>query len=183
MTDFSSMSDEELLSGSRDNGETAELISRYLKLVFAIARRYSRDADYEELVSDGMQALLSAISGYDREKGSFAAFAQTCIANRMKNTVDRSAKRAARFADEDEMMEMADLSPSPEERVIARESTEEFRRGMRTELTDMERRCLEGVIMGLSYAEIAERTGEDRKSVDNAIARARAKLRRRFPKT
>lgn len=183
MTDFSSMSDDELFGGSRDNGGTAELISRYMKLVFAAARRYSRGADYEELVSDGMQALLSAISCYDKEKGSFAAFAQTCIANRLKNTVDRSAKRAARLADADEIKDMEDRSPSPEELVIAQENTEEFRRGMETELTQMERRCLEGVIMGLSYAEIAEKTGEDRKSVDNAIARARAKLRRRFPQT
>lgn len=177
------MSDEELLSGSRDNGETAELISRYMKLVFSIARRYSGSADYEELVSDGMQALLSAIGSFDREKGSFAAFAQTCIANRMKNTVDRSIKRAARITDEDVLLDMADSSPTPEERVIARENTEEFREGMRTELTDMERRCFEGVIMGLSYAEIAEMTGGDRKSVDNAVARARAKLRRRLSET
>ncbi len=37
--------------------------------------------------------------------------------------------------------------------------------------------------MGLSYAEIAEMTGGDRKAVDNAVARARAKLRRRFSET
>ena len=34
--------------------------------------------------------------------------------------------------------------------------------------------------MGLSYAEIAKKLGTDKKSVDNAVTRARAKLRRHY---
>ena len=45
-----------------------------------LARKYSASADYEELVSDGMQALISAVSEYNSAKGSFKAFAAVCIA-------------------------------------------------------------------------------------------------------
>ena len=76
MSDLSKLSDEELVSSEHsDSGCTAELISRYMKVVFALAKKYSGCADYEELVSDGMEGLLSAIKSYDREKGSFSAFA------------------------------------------------------------------------------------------------------------
>ena len=181
MTDYSAYSDEALLeNGSRDNGKLTELISRYMKLVFAAAHSYSASADYEELVSDGMQALLGAISSYEPQKGAFAAFASVCINNRMKSTVQRSSLRKSRLCDEEIIEEIPDTSPSPEERVISKESTEEYRKSIQMELTPLERRCLEGVIAGFSYAQIAEELGEDRKTVDNAVMRARTKLRRYF---
>ena len=73
MTDYSCMSDTELLENNfADSGKTAELISRYMKTVFSAVDKYSALADREELVSDGMQALLSAIQTYEKEKGDFA---------------------------------------------------------------------------------------------------------------
>lgn len=178
MADYGSMSDEELLSGAADDSErVTELISRYTGVVFAQARRYSAGADYEELVSDGLDALLNAVSAFEPSRGSFAAFAGMCVSNRMKNTLDRTSRRRARLADEDSLEGVQDSAPTPEERVIIRESTAEMNSLIRSRLTDMERRCLEGVIMGYSYAEIAERTGFEKKSVDNAVARARAKLK------
>lgn len=179
MADHSGISDEELLCGGTqgDSERVTELISRYTPVVFSLARKYSAGADYEELVSDGLGALLSAVSAFDASKGSFAAFASACISNRMKNTLDRASRRRARLADGEELESVRDSAPTPEERVIGLESAAEMNLLIRTLLTDMERQCLEGVIMGYSYAEIAERTGLERKSVDNAVARARAKLR------
>ncbi len=184
MADYSSLSDEKLASVgiNADGGEkTAELISRYSAAVFSAAARYAGCADYEELVSDGMDALLNAIAHYDESKGSFAAFANVCISNRMKNTVDRAARRAARLSDNTELETLTDTAPTPEELVILRESTGEMSRQMSLLLTKLEKRCLDGVILGHSYAEIAEKLGIGKKSVDNAVARARAKLKAAFP--
>ena len=62
MSDYSALSDKELLRNDPpDSAKLAELISRYMKMVFACAKRYSGAADYEELVSDGMEGLLSAV--------------------------------------------------------------------------------------------------------------------------
>ena len=184
MSDYSLMSDEQLVCDgiSADGAEKiAELISRYSNLVFSMAGRYAGTADYEELVSDGLDALVGAVAGYDLQRGSFAAFASVCVSNRMKNTADKAARRAAMLADESELEALCSPDPTPEELVILREKTAEMSRQMGVLLTPLERRCLDGVILGMSYAEIAEKIGSDRKSVDNAVARARVKLRARFP--
>ena len=175
MTDYSLFSDEQLL----EKGMAAELLSRYVSLVFAMARKYSASADYEELVSDGMQALIAAVSEYDPERGGFKTFASVCVANSMKNTVSRAERRASKLSDE-EMELLPDTAPSPEELVISRETSEELYRLILKELTPLEKVCIDGVVMGLSYAEIARKIGTDRKSVDNAVARARAKLRKHY---
>lgn len=175
MTDFSVFSDEQLI----ESNLMTELLSRYVTLVFSMARKYSASADYEELVSDGMQALISAVSEYNSAKGGFKAFAAVCIANRMKNTVNKAERRASKMSDE-EMELLPDTAPSPEERVISRETSEELYRLILKELTPLEKACIDGVVMGLSYAEIAKKLGTDKKSVDNAVTRARAKLRRHY---
>lgn len=181
MADYSSFTDKELLrSDPPDSGKVAELISRYMKTVLACAKRYSSAADYEELVSDGMEGLLAAIRGYDEEKGEFSGFASVCIENRLRNTVKRSLRRTALLDDPERLEEIADPAPNPEEMVIAREHSEEVMERIRTELTALEEQCIRGVIMGLSYEEIAGRLDVDRKSVDNALSRARAKLRRYY---
>lgn len=66
------MSDEQLAGcvSSAESGEAvAEMVSRYTGLVLALAGKYSGGADYEELVSDGLDALLSALRKYSPEKG------------------------------------------------------------------------------------------------------------------
>lgn len=185
MSDYSALSDRELLDNDPDeSGMIAELISRYMKLVFASARKYSSSADYEELVSDGMEGLLSAVTNYDREKGEFAAFAAVCVENRLKNTVKSSLRRNSRLADAypECLEDIADPAPTPEEVVIARENSETVLKEIRAELTPLEMRCIEGAAMGLSYSEISDRLKVDKKTIDNALSRARAKLRRYYHK-
>lgn len=190
MADLSKLSDKELILANLSDasgvpgankysgsGCVAELISRYMKLVFSLAKKYSGCADYEELVSDGMAGLLSAVKNYDEGKGEFSSFAAVCVDNRLKNTVRRSIKRAKRLADEEELSLVADGKPTPEERIIEKENSEAMLRVIENELTELEFKCIQGVAMGLSYAEMAGRLGVDKKSVDNALSRARSKLR------
>ena len=183
MSDYSAMSDKELLRNDPpDSGKLAELFSRYMKMVFAGAKRYSGAADYEELVSDGMEGLLSAVRNYSEEKGEFAAFASVCVENRLRNTAKRSRRRTSLLADTDpESLEyIPDPAPTPEEIVIARENSEEVMREIKTELTELELKCIQGAAFGLSYDEIAQRMNIDKKAVDNALSRARAKLKRYY---
>lgn len=187
---YSQMTDRELLenieTNAADSGKLAELISRHMKAVFAAAARYSAmysgSADREELVSDGMQGLLAAIESYDSSKGEFSAYLSACLENRLKNTAKRSRRRKDRLSgnDPEELERIADTKPTPEEIVIDRENRAAILENMRTELTALEFRCLEGLIMGLSYEETAQKLGIDRKAVDNAVTRARAKLRRLY---
>ncbi len=180
MADYSHMSDRELLENNSDDSEKiTEIISRYMKSVLSAAAKYSDVADRDELVSDGMGALLTAVRSYDGTKGEFSAYFNTCLGNTLKNSVKRARRRKSRLSDnEEELEEIADTRPTPEEMIIEREASEEVIRNMRTSLTALEFRCMEGVMMGLSYGEISQRLGIDKKSVDNAVSRARTKLRR-----
>lgn len=178
---YSNYSDRELFENPPlDSGRTAELISRYLNLVFSSARSFSSSADYEELVSDGMEGLLNAVQSYDPEKGEFAAFAAACIKNSMRNTVKRTVRRNSgivRGSDE-ELENIADPSPTPEEVIIERENSRSVLEDLRGRLTETELRCIEGVALGFSYDEIANYLNIEKKSVDNALCRARAKLKK-----
>ena len=183
MPDYSALTDKELLDNNPgESGMTAELISRYIKIVFAGARKYSSSADYEELVSDGMEGLLSAVTSYDKDKGEFAAFAAVCVENRLKNAVRKSQRHNSRIADAEPncLEDIADPAPTPEEVIIERENSEAVLKKMRDELTPLEMGCIEGAVLGLSYSEISEKLGIDKKAVDNALSRARAKLRRYY---
>ena len=184
MAQFSELSDSELLESiPLDSGKVTELIQRYMNVVFSCAGKFSGSADYEELVSDGMTGLLNAVQNYDRSKGEFAAFAAVCVRNRMRNTVKRAVRRNAELSDSslEEMKDIADPAPTPEEVVIERENSSTLLAAIKGELTDLEQRCLEGAALGFSYDEIAKRIGIDKKSVDNALSRARNKLRRFYP--
>lgn len=187
MADYSVMSDKELLEKLPENaplesGIIAELISRYMKVVLSLAGKYSGAADYEELVSDGMQGLLDAVAGYDGSKAEFSSFVTVCVNNRLRNTAKKSLKRTSRLSggDPEELEAIPDPAPTPEEAVIAKESSETLLNNLRCELTALELRCIEGAAMGLSYDEIAAWLKVGKKSVDNALSRARAKLRKLY---
>lgn len=183
MADYSQMTDEQLAGcvSSAEGGEAfAELVSRYTGLVLALASKYGGSADYEELVSDGLDALLAAAPKYSPDRGSFSGFMSVCISNRMKNTVQRARRRnehISELSDED----IPDSSPTPEELVIINENAAEITERMKILLSPMELSCIEGVILGMPYSEIAKRLSISVKSVDNAVTRARAKLKGVLP--
>lgn len=184
MADYSKLTDEQLAGcvSSANSGEAvAEMVSRYTGLVLTLAGKFSGSADYEELVSEGLDALISAASGYDPERGSFAAFASVCVSNRMKNAVTRADRRNSRLSELDSE-DIPDKSPTPEELVISRENAAEITERMKDLLSPLELHCIEGVILGMAYSEIAERLSVSVKSVDNAVTRARTKLRAVFPR-
>ena len=184
MADYSHMTDEQLARRipTAESGEAvSELVARYTGLVLALAGKFSGSADYEELVSDGLDALLAAAPKYSPDRGSFSGFMSVCISNRMKNTVQRANRRNERFSelsDED----IPDSSPTPEEQVIINENAAEITQRMKTLLSPMEFSCIEGVIFGMPYTEIAKRLSISVKSVDNAVTRARNKLKGVLPK-
>ncbi len=183
---ISDRSDKDLLDGSADqfpeSDRINELVSRYMKTVFALAAKYASSADYDDLVSDGMLGLLSAIRTYDPSRGEFAAYAAVCIDNRMRSAVRRYNAWAEHISDSspssEELERVPDPSPTPEDLVIRHEDDRLFFENIKRILSTMELRCIECVIMGLSYEEIASRLGTDKKAVDNALSRARTKLRR-----
>ena len=70
-----------------------------------------------------------------------------------------------------------DTRPGPEEQLLTSEACADALHKVRTELSDTERRVLLASVHGLSPAQTARTMGTSPKSVANALARARRKLR------
>lgn len=192
MESHSGRSDEALcgLVAAGDNNAEECLATRYSRLVRICARPYFlAGGDSEDLLQEGMIGLLSAIRSYapEREVG-FQTYAEVCIRNRLRSAV-RTAEREkyeplnssvsleAPLYDEIRRShpDRHPLAESPEEMLIGREEWKGRLVTLKASLSGFERTVLEWYLDGLSYAEIAARTGKPLKSVDNAVQRIRRK--------
>ena len=173
-------SDEELALLARTSMEAEGiLLSRYLHLIQYYAFRYAVGADADDLVQEGLIALLYAIPQYVPEKGTkFSAYAQVCIQNRMRNVLQRS-KRNPEPVENLEEYWGADFvdEATPESIFLEKEQGDLFRKQVMELLSDKEWKVLELIVEGASYAETAKKLGISEKSVDNAMQRIRRKMR------
>ena len=64
--------------------------------------------------------------------------------------------------------------------LIDKENTEEIEKFIETELSSFEREVLELYLTGMGYVDIAKGLSKDEKSTDNALSRAKSKLKKRF---
>lgn len=187
-------SDEDLCGLALAGDPQAEecLVSRYTRLVRICARPYFlAGADTEDLIQEGMIGLLSAIRGFSAEKGSlFRTYAETCIRNRLRSAVRSAAREkhtplnhslsldAPRFEENVASYSYQidhQAQKDPEEAFIDREEKEDRIGDLRSRLSTLEKTVLDFYLDGLSYTEIALRTGKTSKAVDNAVRRIRRK--------
>ncbi len=175
------LTDEELVAAAKNDGDAfSALIERYLGSIRQLARVYTRiDADRDDLVSEGILGLMSAVKSYEEGRGaSFATYAGVCVSNRMLSVL----KKSARIQRVEEPLEEGSLESgtSPEKTVLDREFLSEIFSESAQSFTDLERAVFSEYLSGASYGNIAKKLGVPRKTVDNALARVRKKLRLRF---
>ena len=187
-------SDEELaLSAAKCSDSTAELISRYMKLIWVKANTLANAVvDAEDLAQEGMIGLFKAIRDYSPDKAaSFSTFASVCIRRQIQNAITNSNRKKhvplnsyvslyMNSEEGDNFMLEERLSTSreedPEKLLIAREQIEDRNARIKKELSKLEQQVLKLYLQGLSYEEIAEQLGKTEKSIDNALQRIRGKL-------
>lgn len=176
------LSDEALAEYARTSVEAeGVLLSRYLRLIRFHAGRFAPVGETDDLVQEGLIALLQAIPRYDPALGKrFAAFAQVCIVNRMRSFV-RQEQKAELPAEDlieslDAMGELAD-PVDPERIFIEKESFRETQMQVMAMLSDREWEILQCIMDGMSYAQTAEKLGTGVKAIDNAMQRIRRKMR------
>ena len=180
--DLTQISDEALQQRSQ-HGEyaaSAELIVRYTPSVLYYAERYCYlGLEKEDLMQEGMIALLSAIRTYREDGGaSFRTYASRCISNGLAKVAAYSSGHGiSPGADHSAGWQAGEVSaPSrdePEEVVIRQEQSLDRSHRMRSELSDYERPVPQLLLDGCSYAQIAGRLGRTVKLVDRVLGRAR----------
>lgn len=182
------MSDLQLISAAQAGDRRAEekLCERWRYLALRCASDFfTRTGDDDDMRQEALLGLLSAIRSYRPEKGStFPSFLWLCVHRRLwtvlklqaarKHEILTDATRAA-YNEDGERLEILELVGSiPLEReVLGREEIREIIRDL-DGMTVSERRALVGLAIGCSYEECG-----DPKKVDNALQRARHKIRRR----
>ncbi len=185
---LSDLSDEELvkkyadgrLNGSKAAPYITELIYRYFGFIKSRAGSFGAQAAKsgisltgEDFVQEGLLGFINAVRSFDPERGSsFSAFAYSCVLNRMRTAAARMDKLETIENAEESRSE----SGSPESIIIGRELWDEAE-GI---LSELEYSALRLHISGLSPREIGARLGVSEKSADNALVRARRKLREAF---
>ena len=182
LNELNSKTDEELaVLGKTDKTAAAVLISRFSRLVFIKSEIYANsETDSDDLHQEGMMSLLKAIDAYDPHKGvKFCTFAEVCIVNRMR-TLSKKSVRAQSFAervDEEEAADELSVEETPESIYFYKEFFSGLWEDICSVLSLTELNVLTLCVQGLSYKSTAEKLGMTEKSVDNAMQRARKKIR------
>lgn len=182
------LSDELLWQSAINGSSEAEelLVKRFTRLVRASARPlFLAGGDSEDLIQEGMMGLVQAIRTYNAAQGAaFSTYATTCIRNRLITAVKSYARHkhtplnsAISFEyDLPGVSHRADTTRDLEDQILAKEQADTLRTDASRALSRFEHQVLSLFLDGLSYEEMAIKTGKPTKSVDNAIYRIRKKL-------
>lgn len=190
------ITDEELVIAAQNGDSNAELelFSRYKNLLRKICRSYFLiGGDIEDLVQEGMIGLFKAIKSFSKDKNvSFSSFAYLCINRQVQTAVKRASSQKNLVLstalpitgthdgddDDDDSLEIIIPSnePTPEEKMISRETILEMKDEIKKKLSEMELKVLSSYLKGQPYKAISSETGLSEKSIDNALTRIKKKL-------
>ena len=197
---YGEASDEELIQRLRDGEEgIAEyLLDKYKNLVRSKARSmYILGADTEDLIQEGMIGLFKAIKDYDFGRdAAFSTFADLCVSRQVYTAVSASGRKKhiplnSYISLSDTVTESANgekpladvltsINDDPEAIMIDRENVESIEGFIDTELSSFEKEVLELFLTGMSYVQIAKVLSKDEKATDNALQRAKSKLKKKL---
>ncbi len=194
---YSDFSDEELILKYRDGEKDIEdyILNKYKNLVLSKAKSmYIIGGDTDDCIQEGMIGLFKAIRDYDfgRDAGFFT-FADLCISRQMYTAVTASGRKKhmplnsyiSLYADEEDdfntsLMETLsdERENNPENMLIDKENVDEIEKIIESELSDFEKSVIELYLTGMGYVQIAKVLCKDEKSTDNALSRARSKIKK-----
>ena len=197
--DYEEYRDEELIMLLRDGQQEVVdfLMNKYKNLVRSRAKSmYILGADTEDLIQEGMIGLFKAIRDYDfgRDAG-FYTFAELCISRQIYTAVQASGRKKhmplntyvsiyseMTGAEDGQSLELSGMLESeeknPEESMIDRENVEYIEQVIQSQLSLLERQVLDLYMTDLGMVEISRILCIDEKSADNALQRAKAKIRK-----
>lgn len=177
---YDKLADEELVKLSQDGDNLAlDVLAR--RFLSHKPKVYSAGyLDVDDLLQEGMISFLSAVRTYNVEKGvPFSAYASVCINNGVIS--------AARKIKDDSQID-PDIDPvtvngevkNPLDTIVASENLSSVLSLCENVLSDVEKSVVYCQMSGLSYTETAGKLGLTPKAVDNALQRARKKLKNVF---
>lgn len=178
--DYSALTDDRLAVMAQGGDEVAfnTLASRYIKLKLKVNK--SSYLEVEDFLQEAMFGFMKAVKTFDSSRGvPFNAYAGKCMHNSMASAfVDPTPEILV--GDESEINVPTETERDPLELIISNERLNEVLEECEVSLSRLEKTVVFLKASGMSYAEIGEKLNMDIKSVDNAVQRARKKLKSVF---
>lgn len=175
--DYESLSNEELVRLSQNGDESAKSIlsARFLNTRGAGVSVSYLDSD--DFVQEGMLGFLKAVEAYDFSRGvPFEAFAFKCMQNSI-NTAAGVSRFEIPVGMSSEVPEPIETDEDPLKLILDGEHLSEVLNACEVTLSDVEKTVVFFRAGGMSYEEIGEKLKMSPKSIDNALQRARKKLK------
>ena len=176
-SEYSALTNEELVQLTHKGDDYAfdVLARRFLNTRYINSTAAYLDAD--DFVQEGMFGFLNAVRTYDAQKGvPFEAYAFVCMRNSI-NTAANNASDEIPIDDTAEAFGGLDSAEDPLKQIITSERLNEVLGACEVTLSEVEKTVVFFKAGGMSYAEIGDKLGMSPKSVDNAVQRARRKLK------
>ena len=165
------------LAAKGDGDAFSRLARRFTPALSAILAPYRLTAEErEDLFQEGLLGLYKAVMLYDPRQSSFSTFAFVC----MRSGATDGLRRLRRAVGTDPVdPEELPASPQfdPARILVGKEELSAALQKIDRVLSPMERDVLIGHARGETAEEIARRLGKEKRSVENALFRGRAKLR------
>lgn len=172
-----------LLAKEGDGDAFARLVNEYKPMLDTSVAPYRTelsDQDIEDLNQEALLAFHRAVQSYELLYGnvSFGLYAKICVGKAIISALRQLKKNAGVV-----VISLEDVEPSefvtgdPADSVIERENAAELRSFIRENLSKYENSVWWMHYSGMSIDEIAESLGSSKKSVSNALARIKRKLR------
>ena len=196
MTELNHYADEDLVMLNRDGDRRAAdlLMERYKEMVRVRAHSmFLLGGDEQDLIQEGMIGLFQAVRDYDSGRdASFRTFAGLCVERKLYAAVRASSRSKHMPLNNALSMEEAGISAQaeaavsgtaasvetdPAEILLHRENYFRLKEKIRKRLSPLENQVLDLHLTGLGYVEIAHVLGRQPKATDNALQRARNKVR------
>ena len=172
-----------LLNDFQKGNESAfeEIFARFEPLLHSMISGFSettvlRETDKEDLLQEAIIALYKAATRFKTDQGgvTFGLYAKICIKNRLisaKRHLERQKRKKAAVTKQRKPSFFFNQNTD-------KTNYEYLLRIAEEHLSDYENKVLKMYLSGMRYKEIAEKLHCSVKSVDNAIHRARSKVRR-----
>lgn len=173
--------DQSLLAQAQQGDETAlaALIARMMPTIRKGAAACAAPGlDFEDAVQEGLIGLFNAVRGYDPDRDpAFVAYAGACIRHAQQDARRRALRKKHAPLNFSVPLPADRALPGPEEHAIAEEEMAAVFHRFRTRLSPLERQVLLASLDGAGIPQTARSLGRTTKTVQNALTRARRKLR------
>lgn len=184
------------IAKSGDDEATLYLFRKYYPVIRSIASNYFfMGSDREDVFQEGMFGFYKAIRDFNQEKSiSFSQFARLCVSRQIMATAKKASGPKHKplnfyisldkyvYDENDGNKTMFDVISDnrvfePDKEVIYYELSQDLKKVIRDKLSSFERNVVALHLESESYEKIAQVLRCEVKSVDNALQRARKKIR------